>query len=64
MSEFTFIVGGEGVLSFDIVSGPDECFAVSQSFQLVKYVDALVVMTTWRLGQVDCVVVYTAFVIG
>ena len=43
MSEFTFIVGGEGVLSFDIVSGPDECFAAPQSFQ---YVDALVVMTT------------------
>jgi len=46
MSDFTFIVGGEGVLSFDIVSGPVECFAASQSFQLVKYVDALVVMTT------------------
>ena len=43
MIEFTFIVGGEGVLSFDIVSGPGECFAASQSFQ---YVDALVVMTT------------------
>lgn len=46
MSDFTFIIGGEGVLSFDIVSGPVECFSASQSFQVVKYVDALVVMPT------------------